>query len=77
MATLASTLCDAGWTAFALDALSDEDDDALAAWLVSLSYDAEDLPELRRLIRGSGATAARDRRSFANAADSSLYTSAS
>ena len=73
MSSLESKLRGSGWTAFALDSLSDESDDELASWLVAFGYDADDLPELRRLIIGSGAAAARDRRTFANASDSSLY----
>ena len=73
MASLKAKLRGTGWTAFALDSRSDESEDVLASWLVALGYDAEDLPELRRLIRGSCAAAARDRRAFANASDSSLY----
>ena len=73
MATLEARLRGSGWTAFALDSLSDESDEELASWMVALGYDAEDLPELRRLIRESGAVAARNRRAFASASDSSLY----
>ena len=65
MASLEAKLRGTDWTAFALDSRSDESEDELASWLVALGYDAEDLPELRRLIRGSGAAAARDRRAFA------------
>ena len=55
------------------DSLSEEGDDVLASWLVALGYDAEDLPELRRIIRGSVAAVARDRRTFADASAASLY----
>ena len=51
------------------DSLSDESEDELASRLVALGYDAEDLPELRRLIRGSVAAVARDRRTFTIASD--------
>ena len=72
MSSLEAMLRSSGWTAFALDSLSDESDEELASWMVALGYDAEDLPELRRLIRGSVAAVARDRRTFANAADASV-----
>ena len=72
MALLEAKLRGTGWTAFALDSLSDESDEELASWLVALGYDAEDLLELRRLIRGSVAAVARDRRTFANASDASV-----
>ena len=72
MATLEARLRGSGWTAFALDSLSDKSDEELASRWVALGYDAEDLPELRRLIRGSVAAGARDRRTFANASDASV-----
>ena len=75
MASLASSLSAAGWTPFALDALSDERDEELAAWLGVLGYDALALPELRSLIKSAGVQAARERRQFAVASDSSLYFS--
>ena len=72
MALLEAKLRSTDWTAFALGSLSDGSDDVLASWLVALGYDAEDLLELRRLIRGSVAAVARDRRTFANASDASV-----
>ena len=72
MATLADMLRSAGWTAFALNALSDEEDEALEAWLCSLGFGAGDLPELRSLIRDAAASAAHARRSFANSSEANL-----
>ena len=72
MSSLEAMLRSSGWTAFALDSLSVESVEELASWMVALGYDAEDLPELRRLIRGSVAAVARDRRTFANASDASV-----
>ena len=55
-----------------MDSLSVESVEELASWMVALGYDAEDLPELRRLIRGSVAAVARDRRTFSNVTDASV-----
>ena len=40
----------AGWTAFALDSLSDDGDDELVVLLGTLGREPSSLPELRRLI---------------------------
>ena len=53
MASLDAKLRSSGWTAFALDSLSDENDVELASGVVALGYDADDLHDSRRLIRES------------------------
>ena len=72
MSSLEAKLRSSGWTAFALDSLSDESEVELASGVVALGYDADDLHESRRLIRESGGAAERDGRAFANASDSLL-----
>ena len=62
----------AGWTAFALDSLSDECDDELVELLSTLGREPSSLQELRRLIGGSKASAAHSCRLFACASESSL-----
>ena len=44
----------------------------LVAWLCSLGYDADSLPELRRLIGGAGSLASLARRQLASASESAL-----
>ena len=72
LGSLEDALQGAGWTAFALDGLSDESDAELVALLLSLGQGPTALPELRSLISGASWSAACFRRRFACASESSL-----
>ena len=72
MTTLAAKLAAGGWCAFALDALSDEDDTELVSLLHSIGLDASELDGLRCLIADAVGDAAREHRRFASASEAEL-----
>ena len=69
---LAASLSSLGWSAFSLNALSDESDAELRDWLCSLGFDDEDLGELRRLISGAAAETSQAMRQFACSTEAEL-----
>ena len=69
---LATALSSLGWGSFALNALSDESDAELVAWLTSLGFDAGALAELRRLIALAAPEATQALRRFACATEADL-----
>ena len=62
MTTLAEALTALGWSAFALDALSDESDSELATMLADMGREATSVAELRGVIADAAAGASRAQR---------------
>ena len=69
---LTTALSSLGWGAFALNALSDESDDELVSWLLSLGFEVDALSELRRLIALAAPEATQAQRHFACASEADL-----